>query len=393
MSIRGNIINEIDSKKEEYINISHAIHEHPEIGNEEVFASELLTKTLKEADFTIEKAVAGHPTSFIARKRSTKKDGPTIGFLAEYDALAGLGHGCGHNIIGTLSVAAAIALSHELDEVGGEVVVLGTPAEEGGDNGSAKASFVKHNLLEGIDACLQIHPGSKNKVTGNSLANIPLDFEYFGKPAHASGAPERGINALDSVILLFNGIGALRQHVTTDVRIHGIITDGGYAPNIIPEYAKARFYIRANTIQAARKVVDRVKNIAEGAALATGATLKVTPFQNEVDNQLINNKFDELFVEVSRTLGLEVSTEVEKGVGSSDVGNISQVVPTIQPSIKIGDNLLGHSPEFRDAAISKEGDEALIVGAKALSLTALTLLTDEARLNEIKHEFKGRKNL
>lgn len=393
MSIRGNIINEIDSKKEEYINISHAIHEHPEIGNEEVFASELLTKTLKEADFTIEKAVAGHPTSFIARKRSTKKDGPTIGFLAEYDALAGLGHGCGHNIIGTLSVAAAIALSHELDEVGGEVVVLGTPAEEGGDNGSAKASFVKHNLLEGIDACLQIHPGSKNKVTGNSLANIPLDFEYFGKPAHASGAPERGINALDSVILLFNGIGALRQHVTTDVRIHGIITDGGYAPNIIPEYAKARFYIRANTIQAARKVVDRVKNIAEGAALATGATLKVTPFQNEVDNQLINSKFDELFVEVSRTLGLEVSTEVEKGVGSSDVGNISQVVPTIQPNIKIGDNLLGHSPEFRDAAISKEGDEALIVGAKALSLTALTLLTDEARLNEIKHEFKARKNL
>lgn len=393
MSIRGNIINEIDSKKEEYINISHAIHEHPEIGNEEFFASELLTKTLEKADFTIEKAVAGHPTSFIARKKSFKKNGPTIGFLAEYDALAGLGHGCGHNIIGTLSVAAAIALSHELDEVGGEVVVLGTPAEEGGDNGSAKASFVKHNLLEGIDACLQIHPGSKNKVTGNSLANIPLDFEYFGKPAHASGAPEKGINALDAVILLFNGISALRQHVTTDVRIHGIITDGGYAPNIIPEYAKARFYIRANTIQAARKVVDRVKNIAEGAALATGAKLKVTPFQNEVDNQLINNKFDKLFVEVSKTLGLEVSTEVEKGVGSSDVGNVSQVVPTIQPNIKIGDNLLGHSPEFRDAAISREGDEALIIGAKALSLTALTLLTDQSRLNDIKNEFEERKKL
>lgn len=393
MSIRENIISEIDGKKEEYISISHAIHEHPEIGNEEFFASELLTKTLKAADFTIEKAVAGHPTSFIARKKSPKKNGPTIGFLAEYDALVELGHGCGHNIIGTLSVAAAIALSHTLDEVGGEVVVLGTPAEEGGDNGSAKASFVKHKLLEGIDACLQIHPGSKNKVTGNSLANIPLDFEYFGKPAHASGAPEKGINALDAVILLFNGISALRQHVTADVRIHGIITDGGYAPNIIPEYAKARFYIRANTIQAARKIVGRVKNIAEGASLATGATLKVIPFQNEVDNQLINNKFDELFVEVSKTLGLEVSTEVEKGVGSSDVGNISQVVPTIQPSIKIGDNLLGHSPEFRDAAISREGDEALIVGAKALSLTALTLLMDQAKLNEIKHEFEEHKNL
>lgn len=392
MSIRENIVDEIDSKREKYINISHAIHEHPEIGNEEFFASEILTKTLKEANFTIEKAVAGHPTSFIARKKSSKKGGATIGFLAEYDALAGLGHGCGHNIIGTLSVAAAIALSHALDETGGEVVVLGTPAEEGGDNGSAKASFVKHNLLQGIDACLQIHPGSENKVTGNSLANIPLDFEYFGKPAHASGAPEKGINALDAVILLFNGISALRQHVTTDVRIHGIITDGGYAPNIIPEYAKARFYIRANTIQAARKVVDRVKNIAEGAALATGATLKVIAFQNEVDNQLINNKFDELFVEVSKTLGLEVNTEIAKGVGSSDVGNVSQVVPTIQPSIKIGSNLLGHSPEFRDAAISKEGDEALIVGAKALSLTALTLLINKVKLDEIKDEFKKSKN-
>lgn len=388
MNIRDKIINEIDNKKEKYISISHEIHNHPEVGNEEFFASELLTKTLEEANFTIEKAVAGHPTSFIARKKSAKKEGPTIGFLAEYDALKGLGHACGHNIIGTLSVASAIALSNVIEEIGGEVVVLGTPAEEGGDNGSAKASFVKHGLLDGIDACLMIHPGSENKATGNLLANIPLDYEYFGKPAHASSCPEKGINALDSVILLFNGINALRQHVTEDVRIHGIITDGGYAPNIVPEYAKARFYIRANTIKDARNVSARIKNIAEGAALSTGANLKITPFQNEVDNQVINKSFDILFVEVSKTLGLEVDINVEKGIGSSDVGNISQVIPTIQPTIKIGDNLLGHSPEFCNAAISKEGDEALILGAKALALTALELLTDKSKLVEVKEDFK-----
>lgn len=388
MNIRDNIINEIESNKEKYITISHEIHKHPEIGNEEFFASALLIKTLEEADFTIEKAVAGHLTSFIARKKSTKKEGPTLGFLAEYDALKGLGHACGHNIIGTLSVASAIAVSHVIEETGGEVVVLGTPAEEGGDNGSAKASFVKHGLLKNIDACLMIHPGSENKATGNLLANIPLDYEFFGKPAHAASCPEKGINALDSVLLLFNGINALRQHVTGDVRIHGIITDGGYAPNIIPEYAKARFYIRANTIKEAHNVAHRIKNIAEGAALATGAKLKITPFQNEVDNQVINKSFDKLFVEVSKTLDLEVDLNVEKGIGSSDVGNISQVVPTIQPTIKIGDNLLAHSPEFCNAAISKEGDEALILGAKALALTALELLTDKSKLVEVKEDYK-----
>lgn len=388
MSIRDNIINEIESKKEIYINISHEIHEHPEIGNKEYFASDLLTKTLAGAGFSIERAVAGHPTSFIARKKSIKNEGPAIGFLAEYDALVGLGHACGHNIIGTLSVVSAIALSNVIDEIGGEVVVLGTPAEEGGDNGSAKASFVKYKLIDGIDACLMIHPGSENKATGNLLANIPLDYEYFGKPAHAASCPEEGINALDSVILLFNGINALRQHVTDDIRIHGIITDGGYAPNIVPEYAKARFYIRANTIKAARSVAEKVKGIAEGAAMATGAKLKITPFQNEVENQVINKSFDKLFASVSKTVGLEVDLNVEKGIGSSDVGNISQVVPTIQPTIKIGDNLLGHSPEFCNAAVSKKGDEALILGAKALALTAVELITDKSKLHEIKEEFR-----
>lgn len=382
------IVDEIHIQRDKYIEISHEIHAKPEIGNQEFFACELLTNTLTQAGFSIEKAVAGHETSFIARKKSTKKEGPTIAFLAEYDALPGLGHACGHNLIGTISTAAAISLSGLLEEVGGEVVVLGTPAEEGGANGSAKASFVKHNLLEDIDACLIIHPANKTGVTGNSLAVDPLDFEYIGKTAHAAASPEKGINALDAVIQLFNGINALRQHVTTDVRIHGIITHGGEAPNIVPGYAKARFFIRAATRKTCSEVTERVKAIAQGAALATGAKLNVIAFQNEVDNLLINRVFDELFAESANSLGLKIDTETEKGLGSTDAGNISQVVPTIHPHIKIGPStLVGHTKEFCVAAASEEGDEALILGAKVLAVTALRLFTDKEKLQEIKDEF------
>lgn len=387
------IIEQIESRREDYIKISHDIHAHPEVGNHEFFASEILIKTLDEAGFRVEKAVAGHATSFIARKKSKKTEGPTIGFLAEYDALPGLGHACGHNIIGTTSIAAAISIADIIDETGGEVVVLGTPAEEGGENGSAKASFVKYNLLKGIDACMMLHPANKTSITGNSLAVDPLDFEFFGKAAHAAACPEKGINALDAVILLFNGINALRQHVSDDVRIHGIITHGGDAPNIIPDYAKARFFIRAATRKGCDEITRKVKNIAEGAALSTGAEFKITAFQNQVDNLLPNKAFDDIFVRSAHLLGMKISTEDVKGIGSTDAGNISQVVPTIHPHIKIGsDELTGHTPEFCVAAVSEDGDKALINGAKSLALTALVLLTDSSTLKDIKEDFDRHKD-
>ncbi|WP_050613918.1 M20 family metallopeptidase [Bacillus testis] len=389
--IREQIIQQIEAKREVYIKTSHAIHEHPEIGNEEVFASELLTALLKEEGFSVEKAVAGHETSFLARKKASKP-GPAIAFLAEYDALAGLGHACGHNIIGTMSVAAAIAFSKVLDEVGGEAVVLGTPAEEGGPNGSAKGSFVKHGLLGEIDAAMMIHPSGQTKLTSSSLAVDPLDFEYIGKPAHASSAPHEGINALDAVIQLFNGINALRQHVPEDVRIHGIITHGGDAPNIIPEYAKARFYIRASTRKRLDSITKRVKAIAEGAALSTGARLNIIAFQNQVDNLLVNTAFDQVFKETIESLGEKVDAERDGGIGSTDAGNISQVVPTIHPYIKIGaDDLIAHTVPFREAAKSEQGDAALIKGAQALALTAYKLADEPQLLAAIKEEFVVRK--
>ncbi|MBO1910517.1 M20 family metallopeptidase, partial [Microvirga sp. 3-52] len=293
--------------------------------NKEVFASAKHVAILENAGFKVTTAVAGHETSFYAVKDSGK-EGPTVAYLAEYDALPGLGHACGHNIIGTTSVAAGIALAEALPETGGRVVVLGTPAEEGGPNGSAKGSFVKHGYLKDVDVALMIHPSGKTATTGESLAVDPLDFHFFGKPAHASGSPHHGINALDAVIQLFNGINALRQQLPSDVRIHGIITHGGDAPNIIPEYASARFYIRAASWKKTVEVSDKVRNIAEGAALATGATVKIERFQNEVKDLVLNAVLDQVLVEELSALGEVVHTEKREGKGSTDAGNISYEV-------------------------------------------------------------------
>ncbi|QFT88004.1 p-aminobenzoyl-glutamate hydrolase subunit B [Bacillus sp. THAF10] len=384
---------DIQSKQALYLSTSHDIHEYPEIGNEEYYASSLLTSILKEEGFLIETNVAGHETGFIATKKSGIP-GPSIGFLAEYDALPGIGHACGHNIIGTTSVAAAVALSKVLDETGGEVTVFGTPAEEGGPNGSAKGSFVKHGLVQHLDAALIVHPGSDTRLTGPTLAVDPLDFEFIGKPAHAAASPHEGINALDAVIGLFNGVNALRQHVTDDFRIHGIITHGGDAPNIVPEYAKARFYIRAATREGLNEVTRKVKAIAEGAALATGSAVNVIAFQNEVDNIVLNESLDEVYQEVVESLGETVVFEGRAGIGSTDVGNVSQVVPTIHPYIKIGDSaLVAHTEAFKAAARSPQGDHALLVGAEALALVGLRLLTDVELLERVKGEFSAKRGL
>lgn len=387
-NLRESIVKSIEDSKELYIETSHQIHQNPEIGNQEFFASKTLTEILENAGFEVTCNVAGHETGFVARKASSK-NGPKIGFLAEYDALPGLGHACGHNIIGTTSVAAGIALAEVIDETGGEVVVFGTPAEEGGPNGSAKGSFVKHGLLEGIDVALMIHPSGKTGLTSNFLAVDPLDFHFYGKPAHASGSPEKGINALDAVIQLFNGINALRQQLPTDVRIHGIITHGGDAPNIIPEYASARFFIRASTWKRAEEVSEKVRNIAEGAALATGSTVKVERFQNEVHDFVINHTLDEIIGNELERLGEKVFTEKRKGVGSTDAGNVSHVVPTAHPHIKIGpDDLIGHTNEFRECAGSPQGDKALITGAKALAFTGYRILTEPALLEKVRADFE-----
>lgn len=384
IDLKSRIYESIDSHSERIISLAKEIHAKPEIGNEEVFASSSLSDYLREFGFEVDLGVAGHDTAFYAVKDSGI-EGPTIAFLAEYDALPGLGHACGHNIIGTTSVAAGIALSEALLETGGKVIVLGTPAEEGGPNGSAKGSFVRHGFLEDVDVALMIHPSGRTSLTSPTLAVDPLDFHFYGTAAHASGSPEKGINALDSVIQLFNGINALRQHVTSDVRIHGIITHGGDAPNIVPDYASARFYIRADTWAKTEAVSTRIRAIAEGAALSTGATVKVQRFQNEVQDFVLNNVLDSVLHEELESQGEVVFSKRSRGLGSTDAGNISYAVPTAHPYIKIGpDELIAHTNEFREAANSDIGYNALVTGAKALAGAGYRLLSEPELLHQVR---------
>ncbi|QKS69999.1 M20 family metallopeptidase [Paenalkalicoccus suaedae] len=288
MAIRDELKARIDQKKDTYIEAAKRIHGYSEIGNEEVQSAAELVTLLKDASFDVETSIAGHETGFIGKK-SSSKPGRNIVFLAEYDALPGLGHACGHNIIGTTSVAAAIALADDLEQTGGTVYVYGTPAEEGGPNGSAKASFVKAGLFDEIDAALMIHPSRETGTTGATLAVDPLEFHFTGRAAHAAGSPEEGINALDGVLQLFSGINALRQQLASTIRIHGIITHGGDAPNIIPDYAAARFFIRATTWEEVVKTSEKVQQIARGAALQTGAEVDIKRFQNEI-HEFVRNR-------------------------------------------------------------------------------------------------------
>lgn len=387
MDYREQIHKKVLERLPVYQQAAKAIHAHPETSNHEYFAQETLTKLLHEDGFSIVKDVAGHPTGFTASFKA-KKAGPVIVFLAEYDALAGIGHACGHNLFGATSALAAVALKAVIDQAGGEVRVYGTPGEEGGENGSAKGSFVREGFFKDVDAALCAHSGKNGyALTPVTLACAPVDIVFHGKASHAASAPEKGINALDALLQVYNSINALRQHVTSDVRIHGIITDGGKAPNVVPDYAAAKFYLRAAKASTLDVVYKRVKDIVKGAALATGATGSMKPSQNRVDNTVVTPSFDALYSEELLRLGFKAEPANTKAVDSSDVGNVSHVVPTIQPHLRISPvPIAAHSEEFKKAAISEEGLHSIAIGAEVLANTALRLIEDTSLLASIKAE-------
>lgn len=368
--------------------IALEIHQHPEICNEEYFAQASLSNFLEQEGFTVTRDVCGHPTGFDARYVA-RKPGPTLVFLAEYDALPGLGHACGHNLFGVTSCLAAIASIPYVDQFGGEIRVYGTPGEEGGTNGSAKGSFVREGYFTDVDAALCVHPGYQHGLTVETIANAPIEIEFFGKASHAAVAPEAGINALDALIQTYNSINALRQHLPKDALIHGVILNGGEAPNIVPDYARARFYIRANHYNTVESLLTRIRKVVEGAALATGCKYRVDLFQNHVEDTITTPKFDALYLKHLNALGHDVVTKDGSSFGSSDVGNVSHVVPTIQPTIDISEKpIIPHTPDFAVATQSQYGLDSIILGATLLSNTAHDLLSDPALLHSIQTEHK-----
>ena len=364
--MKARIYNEGQLIKERLAEISDYIYNNPELGNEEYKAVEALTTFLKEHDFKIEAPIADMATAFKATFDSGKP-GMTIGYLCEYDALPKIGHGCGHNMIGAMSAGAGVVLSKVLHEIGGKVIVYGTPAEE--TNGG-KVILAEAGVFDELDAAMIVHPDGETRASGSSSALYPIRFIYKGKTAHAASCPEKGINALNSVIQLFNGIDALRQHVTPDVKMHGIITKGGVAANIVPDEAVADFYFRASTKERVTEVVEKVKKIAEGAALMTGATLEMERYELPYDDLNTNETLSEIFNSNLRELGITDIKEAKATGGSSDIGNVSYVAPTIHPYIGITDcPMVGHSVEMANATTTSKAHDRLLIAALAMAYT------------------------
>jgi amidohydrolase len=376
----------IEKHKDQWIEISRYIWENPELGNKEFKAMEILTAELRKHEFEVETNILSLETAFIATYRSNKP-GPTIGYFAEYDALPEIGHACGHNLIGMMSTGAAIALKEAVNTLGGKVIVYGTPAEE--TNG-AKVTFANEGILEGLDVALMVHPSGVHERSGSSMAMEAVQFDFYGKPAHAAASPDKGVNALEGVIQTFNLINALRQHLPDEVRIHGIITNGGDVVNVVPARAQAQFYVRANDKNVLQETSEKVKRCAEAAALATGCEFDISNHELGYDNLHTNEALSELYCQNLIALGVKPEEiETERDHGSLDMGNVSQVVPAIHPYIKMDDcPHSGHTTGFRDAAGDSRGFEAMILGAKTLAATGYDVLANPSYLQDIKEEFK-----
>jgi len=366
--------------------VSREIFEHPELKNEETFASQLLASELEAAGFQTTLGVAGLPTAIQAIHPAIS-EGPTIAILGEYDALPEIGHACGHNLIAAGGLGAALAVGALKSELPGKLVFFGTPAEEGG---GGKVIMVDAGLFEDVDAAMMFHPSAHTMVGRGSLAITEVEIVFHGKPAHASGCPEKGINALDAVIQTFNGLNALREHIKDGARIHGIIRDGGVKPNIVPEYASAEFYVRAQENDYRDALLVKLRRCAEGAALATGARLEFAEVGHSYKAMNPNQVMGERFLKHIEAFGIPRNPQKDNAMGSTDMGDVTQAVPGIHPYVQIcEDDVAGHSREFADASESERGQVAMLAAAKALALTAIDLLRDADLLRRAKEEFEA----
>ena len=375
----------VDKIANQLVEVSRDIYDHPELKFEEFFASRLLAEKLQEAGFTVELGVADLETAIHAIHPAVS-DGPSVAILGEYDALPGIGHACGHNLIAAAGLGAALAVGAVKKDLPGKLVFFGTPGEEGG---GGKVKMVEAGLFEAIDAAMMFHPSSNTVVDRESLAITEVMIEFTGKASHASGSPEKGINALDAVIQTFCGLNALRQHIKDGARIHGIITDGGEKPNIVPEHAAANFYVRALQNDYRDELLEKLHACARGAALATGAKLDFKIVGHSYKAMKPNRSIGDAFVRNLDELGEPLLPPLpDAGMGSTDMGDVSQVVPSIHAYIQIcGEEIAGHSREFAKASASKRGEEVLLIAAKAMAMTAIDLFTDPELMERAKEEF------
>lgn len=382
--MKNAIIEAVDANAAAILKLSHAIHANPELGFEEFKAAAWQAELLAKHGFAVERPYCGLETSYRATLKGGSP-GPCVAFLAEYDALQGLGHGCGHNIIASSAVGAAIGLAKAMSSLAGEIAVIGTPAEEGG---GGKIQLVERGAFDGVACALMMHPSVRNIIGRGGLACVSVGLEFFGKAAHSAG-PERGVNALTAVIQVFNAVDTLRQTWRADAKVNGIITAGGQASNIIPDYAAAKFTVRSQTRAYLLKMVEDLKKLAAAATLVTGAEHKVTlglVYAERYPNKALGEAFKANLEFLGETMGYPSPDEI---IGSSDIGNVSMVTPAIHEYLSIApESVNSHSADFREAAASPRADEVVLKAAKGLAMTAFDFLSGPALRQTVAEEFR-----
>jgi amidohydrolase len=374
----------IDDIAQELVDASHIIHENPELNYEEFIASELLVRLANKHGLATDKGAFGCETGFVGEAGA----GPTVCIMSEYDALPVIGHGCGHNIIGTAGLGAAIALSLVANDAGGRLRYLGTPAEEGG---GGKLVMARNGALEGVDIAMMVHSADADLTTIDAIALQQLLVEYGGEAAHAAAAPEKGKNALDAAVLGYMAVSALRQHILPSERVHGIFVRGGSKPNIVPHDAATEWYVRSDTMSSLQELKPRVLSALEAGAHACGCSATHQWDPNPYADMVTNSNMSAMYINNAASLGRTVVIPGSNGhrvVGSTDMGNISHLVPSIHPMISSAPpGTAIHTTAFEKASRSPLADRAVIDGAKVMAMTAIDYWTSPEQQSAISAEF------
>lgn len=375
----------IDERTDLLVSVSRAIHAHPELNYHEVFAHDLLTRTLHDQGLVVQQSAYGVATAFEAVAGGS---GPEVLVLLEYDALPGIGHGCGHNVIAAAGLGAGLAAAALADELGGRVRILGTPAEEGG---GGKIALARNGAFDSGVAAMMVHPADAELLRMDSLAIQAIDVVYHGREAHASAAPWEGRNALDAAVLGYMNVAALRQHIRPTERVHGIITEGGEKPNIVPRRAAASWYVRSESLASLQVLKQRVVACLEGASSACGCSMDAHwenhSYAEVRDNEVLAGAYANNMAALGRTV-TDPRTTGHRVLGSTDMGNVSYLVPSIHPMVAVAPaGTPIHTREFAEYAGSEAGDRAVIDGAKAMAMTIVDLWTDPTLCERVNGEF------
>jgi len=385
LALKRELCAEVDLLGPILLELSHDIHEHPELNFEEHYAHKILTDALADRFSTVTRSAYGVATAFEAIENAG--EGQRVAIICEYDALPEIGHACGHNVIAAAGLGAALALQPFVASLGGSLVVLGTPAEEGG---GGKIAMARNGAFQNLDAAMMVHPADYDLTSIKAIAIQECCARFHGHAAHAAAAPHVGRNALDAAVLSYNAVAALRQHIRPSERVHGIFVRGGDKPNIVPAYAEMDWYVRSDTLDTLQPLKKRVQECFEGAALSTGCSVEVEwanhAYADMRDSQVLLQAYLANASIVGRVVQRPSSDSMV--VGSTDMGNVSYLTASIHPMIQVAPHGVPiHTAKFAEYARGEEGDRAVIDGAKMLAMTALDLLADKHLKDDVAREF------